>query len=275
MTRALAHAAQWLLSLIFNVQMYLAMAVLAVFFTPWAAVDRRGAYAAVRTYCRWVRFSARWLVGLRSEVRGEVPQDEVLIAAKHQSFFDIILIVSVVPRPKFIMKAELRWAPILGWFAKRIGCVPVNRGKRAEAMRQMLADVTAGTAPRGQLIIYPQGTRVAPGVVRPYKVGTAVLYETTGQACVPAATNVGVFWPRRGIMRKRGLAVVEFLPRIAPGLEKAQFLAQLEGVVELHSNRLMREAGFEPRPPEVGAPLAEAAAEPADTGAKTPSEDPR
>ncbi|NIR61199.1 MAG: 1-acyl-sn-glycerol-3-phosphate acyltransferase, partial [Gammaproteobacteria bacterium] len=91
--------------------------------------------------------------------------------------------------PKFIMKSILRYAPFLGWYALRIGCVPVDRGRRAEAIRQMMRGVTDGTAPAGQLIIYPQGTRVAPGRHLPYKVGTAVLYHETGQSCVPAATN--------------------------------------------------------------------------------------
>ena len=235
---------QWIRSLIFIGQMYLAMLVLAIFYTPWALVDRRGAFAAVHTYCRWVRWTAGWMVGLRSEIRGEVPTGEVLIAAKHQSFFDIIMIVSVVPRPKFIMKASLKYAPILGWYGKRIGCVAVDRGKRAQAIQQMLAGVQSGTQAPGQLIIYPQGTRVAPGADRPYKIGTGVLYQQTGQPCVPAATNVGVFWPRHGILRKPGLAVVEFLPVIEPGLDTDAFMAQLKEVVETHSDRLMAEAGF-------------------------------
>ena len=241
----MAYWIQWFRSLLFVGQMYLMMAVLALFYTPWAIVDRRGAYAGVHGYCRWVRWTARWMVGLRTEIRGEVPQDEVLIASKHQSFLDIIMIVSVVPKPKFIMKSSLKWAPILGWYGMRIGCVPVNRGKRAEAIRQMVKGVTEGTAPAGQLIIYPQGTRVAPGADRPYKIGTGVLYAETGQDCVPAATNVGVFWPRIGIYRKPGLAVVEFLPRIHAGLDRETFMEQLETVVETRSNQLMAEAGFD------------------------------
>ncbi|SMC62851.1 lysophospholipid acyltransferase family protein [Primorskyibacter flagellatus] len=246
----MSYAIQWLRSLFFVAQMYLMMAVLAVFFTPWAIFDRSGAYAGVRTYCRWVRWTAGWMCGLRSEVRGIVPTDEVLVASKHQSFFDIIIIVSVLPKPKFIMKASLRRAPILGWYAKRIGCIAVDRGKRAEAMRQMIRDVTRGDAPAGQLIIYPQGTRVAPDATKPYKIGTAVLYRETGQDCVPAATNVGVFWPRTGIYRKPGLAVVEFLEPIRAGLNNSSFMAQLEDVVESRSIALMAEAGFDARPVE-------------------------
>ena len=230
---------QYVLSLIFIGQMYLMMLIMAIAYLPFVLVDRRFAYHAVHTYCRWVRWSAAHIVGLKSEVRGEVPQGEVIVASKHQSFFDIILLVSVLPRPKFIMKSSLRFAPIVGWYANRIGCVPVNRGKRAEAIRQMMAGVTSGDAPAGQLVIFPQGTRVAPFSYLPYKIGTFVIYNVTGQPCVPAATNVGIFWPRHGILRKPGLAVVEFLMTIEPGLDRETFMERLEADVEVASDRLM------------------------------------
>ena len=235
---------RWLLSLAFIVQMYAAMVVLAIVYAIPAMISRSGAWAGVHAYCRWVRLSARVMVGLRSEIRGEVPQGEVLIASKHQSFFDIILICSVVARPKFIMKKELKWAPILGWYALRIGCIPVDRGKTGRAIAEMTRAVAEGAKVPGQLIIYPQGTRVAPGVPMPYKVGTGLLYQQVGQTCIPAATNVGVFWPRHGIYRKPGLAVVEFLPPIPPGKPVGDFMAELERVVETASDRLMAEAGF-------------------------------
>lgn len=233
---------RWLLSLVFVVQMYLAMAVLAVVFAPFALLSRNAAFLACHSFCRWVIFTARLLCGLRSEVRGVPPTDEVVVAAKHQSFFDIILIFHAVPRGKFIMKRELMYAPFLGQYALRIGCVPVDRGKRGAAIAKMKADVARGAVSPGQLIIYPQGTRVPPGEKRPYKVGTGLLYDQLGQPCVPVATNVGLFWPKRGILRKPGLAVVEFLPVIAPGKPVAEFMALLEAEVETASDRLMAEA---------------------------------
>ncbi|MGC1486203.1 MAG: lysophospholipid acyltransferase family protein [Albidovulum sp.] len=235
---------QYVLSLIFIIQMYLAMPVMALWWTPIALVRRDGVFDAAHAYCNWVRRSASFLVGLKSEIRGEVPQDEVIIAAKHQSFFDIIMIVSVVPRPKFIMKKQLMWAPILGWYAKRMRCIPVDRGKRSLAMAKMVADVKASADQPGQLVIYPQGTRVAAGATKPYKIGVGVLYDRLAHDCVPAATNVGVFWPRHGILRKPGLAVVEFLPRIPTGESVEAFMTRLERDVEDASNRLMSEAGF-------------------------------
>ena len=235
---------RWLLSLVFIIQMYLAMAVLAIGFAPWALFSRKGAYTAMHAYCSWVVFTARILCGLRCEVRGAPPASEAVVAAKHQSFLDIILIFHAVPAGKFIMKRELIFTPFLGQYALKIGCVPVNRGKRGAAITKMKADVAAGAAEPGQLIIYPQGTRVAPGASKPYKVGTGLLYDQLGQPCYPVATNVGLFWPKHGILRKPGLAVVEFLPPIAPGLPVAAFMARLESEVETASDRLMAEAGF-------------------------------
>ncbi|WP_424972532.1 lysophospholipid acyltransferase family protein [Dinoroseobacter sp. S76] len=236
---------QYLRSLIFNFQMYLAMVVLALWYTPQALFRWQAARAGIRTYCRYVRWSASWMIGLKSEIRGEVPTGEVIIASKHQSFFDIIMICSVIDAPRFIAKKELRHAPILGWYAHRIGCVFVDRGKRGRAVQDMVAGVTDPEAPKGQLVIYPQGTRVAVDADRPYKVGVGALYTALSQSCVPAATNVGVFWPRSAVLRKPGLAVVEFLEPLGAELELESFMAEIETRIESASDRLMLEAGFD------------------------------
>jgi len=235
---------QWLRSLVYMVQIYLMMVILGIVFAPWAIVSPNGARAACKTYCRWCFWTARWMIGLRANVVGDIPTDEVVIAAKHQSFFDIMLIFEAVPTAKFIMKKELLWTPVIGLYAKRLGCIPVDRGKKGKAIDKMVADVNAGRAQPGQLVIYPQGTRVAPGANVPYKVGTAVLYQQLQQPCVPVATNVGVFWPRTGILRKPGVATVEFLPRMAPGKQRGVFMSELEDVIETRSNALMAEVGF-------------------------------
>jgi len=241
------YAIQWVRSLLFNALMYVAMVPYAILYLPWAIFDRRGAVAAAHGWTGFVLWLARWLIGLKVEYRGTPPTDAVMLAPKHQSFFDIIAIYDAIPRGKFIMKRELLWTPILGQYALMVGCIPVNRGKRAQAIKKMLADVKAGRADPGQLVIYPQGTRVPPGVKKPYKTGAGVLYQELGQDCVPVACNVGVFWPKRGVYRKPGTAVVEFLPRIPAGKPTAEFMEEIERVVETRSDALMREAGWQPK----------------------------
>ena len=240
----MGYAIQWVRSLVFIIVMYIGMPIYALLYLPWTIVSPHGAVAACHAYSRYVKWLASWMVGLKCEVRGTPPTGQVLVAAKHQSFLDIIMIFDAIPHGKFIMKAILLYAPLLGQYAYRLGSVPVNRGKRGKAIAKMLADVKKGEALPGQLVIYSQGTRLAPGVKRPYKVGTAVLYEQMGTECYPVATNAGVFWPRHGIYRKPGTAVVEFLPPIPAGLPKEEFLERLEREVEAASEALLDEVGF-------------------------------
>lgn len=220
------------------------MAVLGILAFPFALFSKRGAWWTCKIWATTTIFLARWLVGIRTEVRGTVPTGEVMIAAKHQSFFDILIIYNALPHAKFIMKRELLWTPFIGVYAKRLGCVPVDRGKKGNAIAQMVKDVASEFTEPGQLVIYPQGTRVAPGDEKPYKVGTAVLYEGLGYECVPVAANVGLFWPRKGIMRYPGTAIVEFLDPIEPGVAKDSFMKRLESEIETASDRLMAEGGY-------------------------------
>lgn len=233
---------QLIRSMIFNITLYVSMLPWAIVFAPFAIYDAKYAVTATQSWCRFVIWCASWMIGLKVDVRGTPPTDEVMIAAKHQSFFDIIVIYGAVPRGKFIMKRELIYAPILGWYSLRVGCIPVDRGKRGQAVKKMKADVEKGRADPGQLVIYPQGTRVAPDDKKPYKAGTGILYDQLGQTCVPVATNIGHFWPKRGFLRLPGTAVVEFLEPIPPGLGIKEFMAKLEDEVETNSDRLLAEA---------------------------------
>ena len=236
---------RWIRSLLFVVLMYLGMAVLGFSFAPFALFSRNAAVRACKLFCIWARWLAGWLVGIRTEVRGPIPTGEVLIASKHQSFLDIILIFHVLPRPKFIMKRELMWTPFIGLYARRMGCIPVDRAKRGGALAKMVRDVMTERRDPGQLVIYPQGTRVAPGDYKPYKGGIGILYNELETPCVPVATNVGLFWPRKGLTKYPGLAVVEFLEPVEPGLSRREFMTEIEAQVERQSTVLMREAGYE------------------------------
>jgi len=126
-------AIQYARSFVFIVQMYIAMAAVALAFAPFAAFRREMALKACHTYCRYVRWTAEWMVGLHVDIRGEIPDYAALIAAKHQSFFDIILIFGALPNPRFVMKKQLMRTPFLGWYAKWLGCIPVWRGSNRAA----------------------------------------------------------------------------------------------------------------------------------------------
>jgi 1-acyl-sn-glycerol-3-phosphate acyltransferase len=232
-------------SLIFNAAMYVWMAVIGIGMAPVAIFSTRVTRWVMNTYCRGVLWLLRVIVGLRVEFRGTPPTGGALVASKHQSFLDVMALWITVPRGFFIMKAILKYAPILGQYGLRVGCIPVERGGRGEAIRRMIQEVRSGRRQDGQLLIYPQGTRVAAGAHVPYKVGTFALYEQLGQPCYPVATNIGVFWPKRGVLRRPGTAVMEYLEPIPTGLKRPEFMAALEGRIERASNLLMIEAGMD------------------------------
>lgn len=232
-------------SMLFDALFYSLMLVMGILCAPAAIWSREGAQWSVRTYCRITLWLLEKICGLRCEVRGPIPTGDVIIASKHQSFLDILIHVRTVKAPSFIMKQELKWAPILGLYAMRIGSTPVARGRKGKAVSEMVKGAAKNNSKPGQLVIYPQGTRVAPGAVLPYKIGAGVLYQRFGKPCIPAATNAGVFWGRKSWLRKPGLAVVEYLPEIAPGMELNAFVKELEARIEPASVALLAEAGIQ------------------------------
>ncbi|MEX2520676.1 MAG: lysophospholipid acyltransferase family protein [Paracoccaceae bacterium] len=232
----------WLRSVLFNIWMYGLMAVLGLLLMPLAAWSRTGAYYAIGVYLKLVFWGLRALCGLTAEVRGPVPTGDVLIASKHQSFLDILILIRALPRAKFVMKRSLVWAPVLGFYALRIGASPVTRGKGWASVSEMMEEVGRRRDLDGQLVIFPQGTRVPPGAQAPYKLGSHLIYRTYDLPCTPAALNTGAFWPRRGVIRRPGVAVVEFLEPLPRGLGPREFVEELTRRIEPASDALLSEA---------------------------------
>lgn len=227
-----------------NMLMYLFLGLFGFLGIPVSMTSRRGAFLVVKGYCKTMFWIFRVVCGLHVEIRGEIPQGEVLVCSKHMSFLDVLMLSHALPRVKFVMKKELVWVPVIGIFAWRLGCPAVERGGRGAAITKMVEQLEADKE-IGQTVIFPQGTRVLPGAKAKYKTGAGVVYERMEKTCVPVATNAGVFWARRSAIRKPGTAILEFLEPIPPGLELEEFLEKLEDVVETNSDRLMVEAGYE------------------------------
>ncbi|MBL1437146.1 MAG: 1-acyl-sn-glycerol-3-phosphate acyltransferase [Rhodobacteraceae bacterium] len=232
-------------SLIFDFLMYSTLLVQGILFAPLAIWSVSGTYWAMKAYCHTIFWYLKVVCNITVEFRGPVPSGEVVVCAKHMSFLDVMMLMHALPRTKFIMKRELIFAPVIGLYALRIGSAAVARGKKGSAVKKMVSDLDKGRKKdAGQTVIYPQGRRILPGEVMPYKVGAGVLYERFKLDCVPVATNTGVLWARRSPYRRPGVAVMEFLPTIKAGMKIKPFLAELEEVVESNSNRLMEEAGY-------------------------------
>jgi len=232
---------QWLRSVVLIFLVYLLMAVMGIIGAPVVLWSRGWTRAWMKLYARGVFKLTRWLCGLRVEIRGPVPEGAVVVAAKHQSLLDVLMLFAALPEPHFVMKRELLWAPVLGLYALRAGCIWITREKRGEG-KTMLRRLESRHQGSGQIAIYPQGTRVPPGEVRPYRRGAAMVYESFGLPMVLAATNVGWFWPKRSLLRRPGTAVLEFLETLPPGLPRAEVMQRMETTIEAASDRLGEEA---------------------------------
>ncbi len=228
-------------AIFFIVLMYLVMAVMGLVCLPAAAVSRRAAVWSVRSYA-WVTLELlRLICGTRYEIRGEIPTGPCLVASKHQSFLDVLMLLRALRKPRFVMKRSLLWVPVLGLYAMRIGGVAIDRTKRGEALQAMIGALErdGGT---GQLVVFPQGTRLAPNVKAPYRAGIAVLYGQFQLPVALAGANTGWFWPRVGTRRTAGIAVLEFIGSLPTGLSQPDLMREIEDQIETVSDRLSAEA---------------------------------
>jgi 1-acyl-sn-glycerol-3-phosphate acyltransferase len=228
-------------SIVFTIWVYGLGAVMGIACLPLLLGPRAWALGAVRLWSRLVMGGLRLIVGVRIDVRGRerLPAGGCLIAAKHQGMFDIIPPFDYLPDPCLVMKKELRAIPVFGWFSAKLGMIVVNREAGAKALRAMVHEASDALAEGRQIIIFPEGTRKAPGAAPDYKPGIAGLYRELNVPCAPLATNSGLVWPAHGFIRYPGTVVFEILPPIQAGLKRATFMALLEDAVEGASARLL------------------------------------
>lgn len=235
-------------ALLFNVAFYGVTVLLAFVYLPLLLIPgkagTRAMMAAGRAWSALILWLLKVIVGLGYEVRGRehLPDGPMLVAAKHQSAWDTLMLPVLLGRPVVILKRELFWIPFYGWYAKRAGMIAIDRKGGGKALRAMLRDAKQRTVDDGRpLVIFPQGTRTAPGAKALYQPGVAALYGDLGVPCLPLALNSGLFWGRRAFTKRPGRIAVEFLPAIPPGLPKREFLARLEAAIEPATLRLENE----------------------------------
>ena len=237
-------------SLLFNVLFFVTTTLFVVIGSPLLLTPRSWAMAALKVHARFELFLLRVIVGTKIEVRGRenIPEGACLVASKHQSAWETFALIPIFRDPALLMKRELFWIPVHGWFSYKFQMIPVDRDKGPAALRRMLREARKRIDDGREIIIFPEGTRRPPGAPPDYKTGIVLLYDALGVPCLPVALNSGLFWPRRSVLRRPGTIVVEILPPIPPGLPKAEFLRRLETVIEGASSRLLHEAGVPVRP---------------------------
>jgi 1-acyl-sn-glycerol-3-phosphate acyltransferase len=231
-------------SLFFHLAAYVNFLLQAVLFLPLLALKEDRVWPFARFWVRSTLWLHRATCGVDDEIRGveNIPSGGFLVAAKHQSAWETLRLVELFPRPAFILKRQLLWMPIFGWFLAKFGMVPVDRGKGSEAIAAMTERARRAIAEGRQIIIFPEGTRRPPLAPAAYRQGLARLYAALGTPCLPIALNSGLFWPRRSFVHRPGTILMQILPPIPPGLDPDAFARRVEATIEAASESLVEEA---------------------------------
>ncbi|MDX2236769.1 MAG: lysophospholipid acyltransferase family protein [Hyphomonadaceae bacterium] len=228
-------------SLLFVVWLYGGMTVCGVLGAPFAAFSEKAATTTARIWTRVTLWGARALCGIRVEIVGleKIPEGACLMAMKHHSMLDTLLPFLLLEKPSIVLKRELLSMPIFGWYTQRVGCIAIDRGAHASALKGLLRAARDVAARGRSIVIFPEGTRQAVGAPPDYKPGVAALYRDLAAPCVPVALDTGRCWPAHGVMRRPGRVTIQILDPIAPGLSRGDFMAELETRIETATARLI------------------------------------
>lgn len=236
-------------SLVFQALFYASTVVLMVGSLPVFVLPARWGWPVVPLWARVSLFLLRWIAGVKLEFRGldNIPEGGCIVASKHQSAWETFALLPLFRSPTYVLKRELRYIPLFGWYTAKFRQIPVDRGKRSVALALLTENARTAIEEGRQILIFPEGTRRGAGEKPHYKYGVSHLYKSLDCPLLPVALNSGVYWPRRGWKIYPGTIVAEFLPPIAPGQPLETAHARLVENIETASDRLIVEAAHSGR----------------------------
>lgn len=228
-------------SVLFLVLFYAWSVLVAVGCTPLLLGPASWTFGMFHVWGRGIALLLRVCCNIKVEVRGRefLPTGAALVAPKHQCMYDVFAQFTWLPTSCFVTKKELMWIPFFSWYALRTKMIFVDRSGHSTAMRKLIRDAKDRFAHGRQVVIFPEGTRRAPGATPDYKPGIAGIYREIEVPVHPVATNAGVHWPAKGFLRHPGTIVFQYLEPIPPGLKRAEFMRLLEERIETASAKLL------------------------------------
>jgi 1-acyl-sn-glycerol-3-phosphate acyltransferase len=237
----------FLRSLIFNILFYVVFLFWSLVALPTFVMPRSAMLKVAGWWAKSNILLMRAICGIKVEFRGvdKIPKGPLIVASKHQSMWETISLLRFFEAPFFVVKRELKFIPIFGLFIIKTDMVAIDRSKGGRAMLAVMRRAEEEVRHGRQFVIFPEGTRTAPGAPPHYKAGIGLIYADCGVPVLPVALNSGLFWPRRTFMRYPGTLVVEFLDPIPPGLKRDEFLKRVETVIEEATNRIVTVAQAE------------------------------
>ncbi len=202
--------------------------------------ETRCLYKSAKLWAKGVCFLLAKICNIRIKVLGmeNIPLSSCIVASKHQSALDIIILSLSIQNPVFIMKSSLLYLPIIGNFSKKTGMIAINRSGGASSLKKMIKDVLSALSRGKSVIIFPEGTRTAPGAKTKYHNGILAIYQAAKCPVLPVALNTGTCWKRNSFIKTPGVVTVKFLP-VLSNIEKELFMPKLQEQIEHESNLLL------------------------------------
>jgi 1-acyl-sn-glycerol-3-phosphate acyltransferase len=209
--------------------MWLSVLIYAPLMLPTALLPFPTRYRIIRQWARFQVFLLKAMCGLdyRVDGREHLPESAAVIMSKHQSAWETIAFQEIFPQQTWVLKRELMWIPLFGWALALLRPIAIDRGAGRKAIEQVIEQGRARLQSGIWVVVFPEGTRVAPGTRRRYGIGGAVLAAESGYPVVPVAHNAGSFWPRRGFLKRPGTIRVVIGPVIDPYGKSAEEIRRL------------------------------------------------
>lgn len=222
----------WIRTIVFRTVFYGGSVPIVATVPVSALFGSRAVIAHATVWTRFHRWAARVFLGIYVRIEGERPAGPALYASKHQAMFETLELQALLDGPAMALKEELARIPAWGWAARRYGALVVDREGSATALRRMLREADAAKAKGRSILIFPEGTRVAPGEQPPLKPGFAGLYRMLALPTVPVAVDTGRLLPRRGA-KHPGVVTFRFGEAIPPGLPRAEIEARVHAAINV------------------------------------------
>ncbi len=235
-------------STIFNLCFYILTAFSCIILLPTLFFPRKAFLAVVHGFVSINTLLEKYILGLSYEVRGKehLPKEgSYIVAAKHQSAYETFKLHILFNDPAIVLKKELLKIPLWGKYLAKSDVIAIDRSSPKVAIESIKQGAKRVAAQGRPIIIFPQGTRVAPEIStqeKPYKIGIIRMQEATNLPIIPLALNSGIFYPKNKWCKKSGKVIFEFLPQITPEEKIGDTLKQLEMKLEEKTSHLMQEA---------------------------------
>ena len=227
-------------SILFKSVFFFGLIFISIFFIPSLILPKKIVLFGGKIFGYWSSICLKIFFSTKIDKKGKeniITKDKFFIACSHQSMFETFFLQTLFNSPIFILKKELLNIPIFGWYLRKINSISINRNKVTKENLNFIEKIKQVMEEKRPLIIFPQGTRVAPNDKVPFKKGVGRIYKELNVMCQPVAINSGDVWPKFGKMIPNKTITVSILKPIYAGMNEKEFIYLLE-------NQIYSELGF-------------------------------